>query len=386
MDKFIAFRNIGISAVILSLVSIEVSLAEEEITPNSRIRFIDAIEIGRDESQGQFRVGGLSSLYMDPESTHLIAISDDTSTTGAPRLHAFTLQLTHNSLSIKPEYVVELVNEQRESFQPGETIDAEAFDKLPNGNWLVSSEGINLNERFTIPQLLEFNTAGTLVKRWPYPSHYLPVRSANPETGIRSNAAFEGMALTADKRFLILAAEKALYQDGASSSMTSTSQVRIMRLSSTDDGYSQPQEFLYELSVVPAFTEDETVFKIIGISDILVLSETNLLVVERAFVASPVNRNTVKLYLVDLPAVEEYGAANEADESATLPTVDKTLWLDFDNFLSESGFPGIDNVEGIIMGPALANGNSTLIVVTDNNFSARQKTLFYAFEIINSKD
>ena len=42
----------------------------------------------------------------------------------------------------------------------------------------------------------------------------------------------------------------------------------------------------------------------------------------------------------------------------------------------------IDNVEGVTFGPDLPNGHKTLIFVSDNNFSALEKTQFLLFEII----
>ena len=41
----------------------------------------------------------------------------------------------------------------------------------------------------------------------------------------------------------------------------------------------------------------------------------------------------------------------------------------------------IDNIEGVSFGPKLPNGNSTLIFVSDNNFSKEQVTQLLLFEI-----
>jgi len=42
----------------------------------------------------------------------------------------------------------------------------------------------------------------------------------------------------------------------------------------------------------------------------------------------------------------------------------------------------IDNIEGMTLGKTLENGNKTIIFVSDNNFSNKQKTQFLVFEII----
>jgi hypothetical protein len=41
----------------------------------------------------------------------------------------------------------------------------------------------------------------------------------------------------------------------------------------------------------------------------------------------------------------------------------------------------IDNIEGLTFGPKLANGNRSIIFVSDNNFSDKQKTQVLLFEV-----
>ncbi len=42
----------------------------------------------------------------------------------------------------------------------------------------------------------------------------------------------------------------------------------------------------------------------------------------------------------------------------------------------------IFNVEGVTFGPTLANGRRSLVLVTDNNFNAKEKTQFLLFEVL----
>ena len=59
----------------------------------------------------------------------------------------------------------------------------------------------------------------------------------------------------------------------------------------------------------------------------------------------------------------------------------KRYLLDFDELKAQYGLT-LDNAEGLSWGHPLANGNRTLIVVADNNFSTAQATQFIAFEVI----
>jgi len=56
----------------------------------------------------------------------------------------------------------------------------------------------------------------------------------------------------------------------------------------------------------------------------------------------------------------------------------KKLLADFDRLRPD----GVDNLEGLSWGRPLANGHSTLVLVSDDNFSARQTTQVWLFEVL----
>jgi hypothetical protein len=58
----------------------------------------------------------------------------------------------------------------------------------------------------------------------------------------------------------------------------------------------------------------------------------------------------------------------------------KRLVADF----AQLGLSRLDNTEGMCWGPRLANGHRSLVVVSDDNFSARQVTQFAAFDYLES--
>jgi len=60
------------------------------------------------------------------------------------------------------------------------------------------------------------------------------------------------------------------------------------------------------------------------------------------------------------------------------------LLANLDDFIPSlsKDFQSLDNIEGITFGPKLTNGHDTIILVSDNNFSKKQRTQFLAFEII----
>ncbi|MDB9496553.1 esterase-like activity of phytase family protein, partial [Spirulina subsalsa CS-330] len=64
----------------------------------------------------------------------------------------------------------------------------------------------------------------------------------------------------------------------------------------------------------------------------------------------------------------------------TVTPLKKRLLLD----LSTLPIP-LDNLEGMTLGPRLADGSSLLVLVSDNNFSAEQVTQFLFFRLMEGQ-
>ena len=129
---------------------------------------------------------------------------------------------------------------------------------------------------------------------------------------------------------------------------------------------------------VPAVPE--TGFNTNGLVELLALDNRGtFLALERSFSAgAPGTGNTIKLYEVRLNGASDISGINSlnAININTVRPVDKRLVLNFDTL----GLPtGLDNVEGMTLGPVLPNGQQSLVLVSDNNFSATQFTQILAF-------
>lgn len=61
----------------------------------------------------------------------------------------------------------------------------------------------------------------------------------------------------------------------------------------------------------------------------------------------------------------------------------KRLVIDLDTILPDldPAYPRLDNVEAMSFGPRLPDGRATLVLMSDNNFGASQRTAFFAFAI-----
>jgi 3-phytase len=331
------------------------------------------------------QVGGLSGIDYDQINNRYYSISDDRSDRNPARFYTLNIDLSSGSLSssgINFSGVTTLLNQNNQPFATN-TIDPEGIGLTSNGTVFVSSEGevSNLAGRLQSPFVNEFALGtGRQLRQLPVPSKFVPVigPADAPTAGIRNNLAFENLTITPDGKFLFTATENALVQDGPLATINTGSRSRILKYNLTT---GQPeQEFLYLTDPVAVPAVPETGFNTNGLVELLALDNRGtFLALERSFSAgAPGTGNTIKLYEVRLNGASDISDINSlnAININTVRPVEKRLVLNFDSL----GLPtGLDNVEGMTLGPVLPNGQQSLVLVSDNNFSATQFTQILAF-------
>ena len=333
------------------------------------------------------QVGGLSGIDYDQINNRYYSISDDRSDRNPARFYTLNIDLSSGSLSssgIKFSGVTTLLNQNNQPFATN-TLDPEGIGLTSNGTVFVSSEGevSNLAGRLQSPFVNEFALGtGRQLRQLPVPSKFVPVigPADAPTAGIRNNLAFENLTITPDGKFLFTATENALVQDGPVATTNTGSRSRILKYNLTT---GQPeQEFVYLTDPVAVPAVPETGFNTNGLVELLALDNRGtLLALERSFSAgAPGTGNTIKLYEVRLNGATDISGINSlsAININTIRPVEKRLLLNFDSL----GLPtGLDNVEGMTLGPVLPNGQQSLVLVSDNNFSATQFTQILAFGV-----
>jgi hypothetical protein len=255
------------------------------------------------------------------------------------------------------------------------TIDPEGIRIAPNGNLYISSEG-NWNaaaaSRFQ-PFVREFKIDGTYVRDFEMPTAFNYVDNAT--TGARNNKLFEALAVTPNGT-VFTANEDALIEDGPITTLTAGSVVRVVKL---NPATGKPlAQYAYNVGPIPvdkgptgAFAPDN------GLPELLAISETEFIAIERAF-ADGVG-NTIKLFLTKIESDTTDVSGLKSLTGAVYKPMTRELLLDMP--INYNGVK-LDNIEGISWGPRLPNGNRTLILVSDNNFSDTQTTQFLAFEVL----
>jgi hypothetical protein len=321
-------------------------------------------------------VGGLSGLDFDPASGLWAALSDDRSELQPARFYTLRLEaVAGRTLFIQLLDAVTLRQAAGTPYPPrragGEVVDPEALRLLPGARTLLwASEGdLRAHQG---PSLHEARIDGTHARTFAMPP--LLHASPRPGTGPRDNLGFEGLALTLDGRHAWAAMEGPLQQDGDAPTLRSAdgccrfTQFELASGRATRQVAYRPDPLPLAPSVPGGFADN-------GVSEILMLDDTRMLVLERAFAMGA--GNSLRLYEIDTRAADDTLALDRLVPGQFRP-VDKVFVAN----LAQAGLSRLDNTEGMAWGPRRPDGRRTLYVVSDDNFNPSQVTQFAAFEYL----
>jgi len=319
-------------------------------------------------------LGGLSGLYYSEAERLLYAVTDDPRRF-PPRLYTFDVQLSERAFAVVPRSVVLLHERTPSSLLDG--VDCEALASDGAQGLLIATEGNEDRPAQRETRILQLSKQGLVSgQRVAIPEALIPEQGAAPTRGARWNRSFEGIAVTPSARFLYAILEEALLQDGPEASFEQGADVRLLRWELGSS--SPPVQYFYRsepLSPKPPPGSGGQGNN--GASDLVALDDGRLLVLERAYVtpAGGVGVNTIRVFEVEVPQ-----AAPAGDP---LPRVSKRLVLDLNEIVPrlQPGLRTLDNFEGMTLGPRLPSGARSLLLVSDDNFSERQRTVFLAFAL-----
>jgi hypothetical protein len=320
-------------------------------------------------------VGGLSAIDHDPATGVWVTLSDDKSELNPARFYTLKVDLREGDLRVE---VLDVITLRAADGQPypkrstrGEVVDPEAIRLLPGGRGVLwTSEG---DERVDQqPGVRESRLDGSLVREFEIPRHL--GFGQRPGTGARDNTTFEGLALTPDARIAWVAMEAALQQDGPVPGVGRPGGPCRFTAFEVASGRAVRQiaylpDAVQHAPAIPGGFSDN------GVSEILMLDADRMLVLERGY--SMGVGMSLRLYAIDTRPASDTLAFDRLRPGDYQPAA-KRLVADF----AQLGLSRLDNTEGMCWGPRLPNGHRSLVVVSDDNFSARQITQFAAFEYL----
>ncbi|CAM4297955.1 esterase-like activity of phytase family protein [Zobellia roscoffensis] len=325
----------------------------------SSLEYVDEFVLPDSTMYADTQVGGLSAIdYADGK---WYMISDDPK---APiRFYNADIQFDDNGFNnVAINGVTELLSGGNLPFADGE-VDPEAIRITPGGSVLWSSEG---NVNGGVDPFVRIADMDGSYKSSISISNKFKV-DADENRGPRHNGVIEGLSVAHDKNGYWASMELPLAQDGPEPMVEDTdSPVRIVHI---DDSGAFGKEFAYELDPI-ARKFNETSFTVNGIVEILEYDTDKFLVLERSFSTGYADGgNDVKIYDVDASGATDVSGMDSLLD-ADYKKATKKLLFDFESVRNQLTDGVVDNIEGITFGPELENGNRSLVLVADNNFSA----------------
>ena len=152
--------------------------------------------------------------------------------------------------------------------------------------------------------------------------------------------------------------------DGPLPTATEGARTRITRFDA-ETGTATAQ-FAYPLEPITAPGGEAN-----GLTDLVALDEETFLTVER----SHGTRNVARIYRASIVGADDVHAVGSLRDARPMT---KELVVDLSTM---PGVRGLDNVEGITLGPKLSDGRQAVVLVTDDNFNPEQATQFLAIAI-----
>jgi hypothetical protein len=348
-----------------------IRLLGEQIVPNS-LQF-----------QGT-TVGGLSSIDYDPRTGGYALICDDRSAINPARFYTATFPVSANGVGpvtltgtkplLRPDGTPYPPLTQNDPTKPQneQTIDPEELRVDPwSGDYYWSQEGERTATTLIDPSIREAGRDGKYVRDLPIPAN----EKMTPTAGPRQNLVLEGITFTGYGSLLASEVEGPLLQDGPLPTTTAGALSRITlqsRFGPVLAQYAYPQEPIFA-SPVPAGA-----FATTGVSSMLAVDQadpTKFLMMERSFVTGVGNK--VRVYEIDTKGATNVLNVKSLADAKHVKPVKKRLLFD----AADLGLSTVDNLEGMTWGPKLPDGERSLIIVSDNNFSATQVTQFAALAV-----
>ncbi|GAB3429268.1 esterase-like activity of phytase family protein [Niabella aquatica] len=348
----------------------------------SSLKFLDEYEIPFDLQFENTWVGGLSGIDYEETANRYFIISDERSATSAARFYTAAIDISNYRIDmVRFLSVTPLRNAKNDTFPALKTLPEYAADpesirfnkKTKTLVWSSEGDKALRNGRMVYqnPWIYEMRQDGYFIDSFLIPQNLYMYEG---DSGARENNVLEGLSFTPDYKYLWASMEGTIYEDGPLAGVTYAN--APVRFTKFDVMSKKPLgQYGYWLDAVAAKPVPESAFRINGISEILCIGDNRFMVLERSF-STGVPSCVIKIYLADFSEASEISNVRSLYQHKNYAPASKKLLF---NLADLNRY--IDNVEGITIGPRLPNGNLSLILIADNNFSRLEKQQVFLFEI-----
>jgi hypothetical protein len=311
------------------------------------------------------RFGELSGLAADSTSGQWLAVIDDRDS----RVAWLSIEFANGSLNVVPNRLMPLRASPGVADRVATRADLEAVVALPDGTFMMGEEGHAAEGEIWQPTILHVTREGLVTAAFDYPAPFQIQQDAM--RGLRPNQGFESLARLPNGH-LVAGLEQPLFEDGETSSFDRGGRGRLIEFVPADGGWRPGRQWTYQIDPTPRLSGFETLCENggNGLVELLALTDTTLLSMERACVQNPQTKevtNPIQIFVVELVGAEAR----------------KRLVLDLVALAKQlpRGLRHLDNFEAMAFGPRTPDGGSTLLIVSDDNFRSTQQTAFLLFEM-----
>ncbi|MCV7200320.1 phytase [Mycobacterium angelicum] len=345
-------------------------------TAHPMLTYLGQSLVASDATFGGTPIGGLSGISYDSGRQIYYVISDDYSANAPVRFYTVRLSLSDKGISdVAFTGVRPLLDTSGQPFAR-QNLDARppvvppdpegvAFDAARQRlYWTSEGERPTDREPILVDPLVRIAALdGAYLGQFALPPN---LAMSAQRTGPRRNRALEGLTLTPDGRSLFAAMELPGYNDGPPKS--DGHQV-LTRITKFDVATGEPTaQYAYPIEAPNLGAQFD------GVSDLVALSDSTFLVVERSNSLPPV----IRIYRAEIGAATDVLSRPSLLGGALTP-MRKSLAFDVSALsVAPDLWPKnlVYNLEGITLGPKLPDGRQSVVLVSDNDFSPTQVTQF----------
>jgi len=280
----------------------------------------------------------------------------------------------------------------------GASFDPEGIALGNNGKMFIADE--------YGPSVYEFNADGSFIRSFTTPDNLKPLEvngSVNyvdgrplVVNGRQDNRGFEGLTTNMSGTKLYAVMQDPLVNEGSSNDGRRSRNVRVVEFDIAT-GQSTAQ-YAYQLesrttlnAIDPATTDDFSATQIgrsVGLSAIHALSDTEFLVLERdnrglgvEVTATPIHKRIYRINLQGATDIKNISMVGSDSLPAGVVPVQKTAEFDLLAALKAQGIAVPEKMEGLAIGPRLADGRYQVLVGTDNDYSVTQSGSGEQFDV-----
>ncbi|MEO8679775.1 MAG: esterase-like activity of phytase family protein, partial [Vicinamibacterales bacterium] len=246
------------------------------------------------------RFGSISGLVRDVSTNQWVGVIDDRDT----RVAWLTIDVSTGKMVVTPTRMTTLTAGPGVPEAVATRADLEAIAALPDGTFLMSEEGHLTRDGVFQPGLLHVARDGLVTDVIPFPAEFEIRR--DQARGVRDNRGFEGLTRTPDGR-LIASLEQPLIEDGPMTSFDRGGRGRLLEFKPRrgGGGFEAGRQWWYPIDKTPRVEGFDGICDDgeNGVSEVLAISNTLLLTLERACLMDPQSKqvmNPIRIFAVEL--------------------------------------------------------------------------------------